>query len=441
MKHTYIHTMSSCTYRFIPSSLIDLPEQRTYELRMRQQPQRAKMSVINERDRRPIEPPPILQVHWHHCSPDDTKKSLQCPFYFMVANLISADSEELLSTQDYLAGSTVSSLYRLRDIDDSDGGFFVFGDLYCKKQGHYRLQFNLFEIVEGNVQNRQVITSEPFRTYMPKHYPGPVEATFLSRSFSDQGVKMRIRKEHRLNSNSARKRKLDVQALMDSQPAPKPFNSISTSTGTTAMNHYYHPPIRSLNSMQSIKTEPVKIAPASYHHHSEYQQQQEKQQCQHQQSMVYNAPPIDERNNYAHHHHYAMPIPSTSTPLPIYDHPSPSPPQSAQGSCRDDFPMTLLDEYHLQQQQQYQYQSPSCASSSSLSSVSSTNSPASSHDHHPHSHHDHHPVTPPYYSSDNDSPSLQHHVWGERLPPLKAVMSGMTSRSTPLVLPCPFDQI
>ncbi|KAI8099885.1 velvet factor [Halteromyces radiatus] len=111
-----------------------------------------------------------------------------------------ADSDELLSTQEYLAGSTVSSLYRLRDIDDSDGGFFVFGDLYCKKQGHYRLQFSLFEIVEGTVQNKQTIVSEPFKTFLPKHYPGPVEATFLSRAFSDQGVKMRIRKEHRLNS-------------------------------------------------------------------------------------------------------------------------------------------------------------------------------------------------------------------------------------------------
>jgi hypothetical protein len=37
----------------------------------------------------------------------------------MVANLISADSGELLSTQDYLAGSTISSLYRLRDLDDT----------------------------------------------------------------------------------------------------------------------------------------------------------------------------------------------------------------------------------------------------------------------------------------------------------------------------------
>lgn len=40
--------------------------------------------------------------------------------------------------------------------------------------------------------------SDTFTVFIPKHFPGPVEATFLSRTFSDQGVKMRIRKEHRL---------------------------------------------------------------------------------------------------------------------------------------------------------------------------------------------------------------------------------------------------
>lgn len=29
-----------------------------------------------------------------------------------------------------------------------DGGFFVFGDLAVKKQGHFKLQFNLFELIE-----------------------------------------------------------------------------------------------------------------------------------------------------------------------------------------------------------------------------------------------------------------------------------------------------
>lgn len=99
------------------------------------------------------------------------RKSLQSPFYFLVANIVTEDepSTLLLPSQDYLSGSTVSSLYRLRDIDNSgkshpnhrlqdtchltyicikDGGFFVFGDLAVKKEGKYRLHFSLFEIVE-----------------------------------------------------------------------------------------------------------------------------------------------------------------------------------------------------------------------------------------------------------------------------------------------------
>lgn len=85
----------------------------------------------------------------------------------MVANIVTEQDPQtlLLPIQDYLSGSTVSSLHRLRDIDNSgkylfykiflchthlssDGGFFVFGDLAVKKEGRFRLQFSLFEIVE-----------------------------------------------------------------------------------------------------------------------------------------------------------------------------------------------------------------------------------------------------------------------------------------------------
>ncbi|KAI8368254.1 velvet factor, partial [Radiomyces spectabilis] len=119
----------------------------------------------------------------------------------MVANLIAADdpSNAILPAHEYLSGTTVSSLYRLRDIDNTDGGFFVFGDLAVKKDGQYKLQFSLFEIIISDVvQNRRTMQSDVFTVYVPKRFPGPFEATFLSRTFSDQGVKMRIRKEHRL---------------------------------------------------------------------------------------------------------------------------------------------------------------------------------------------------------------------------------------------------
>ncbi|ORZ18673.1 velvet factor-domain-containing protein [Absidia repens] len=435
--------MASCTYRFIPSSLIDLPNSRSYELRVRQQPQRAKISVINERDRRPIEPPPILQVHWLDCSPDDIKKNLQCPFYFMVVNLLSAESDELLSTQDYLAGSTVSSLYRLRDVDDRDGGFFVFGDLYCKKQGHYRLQFNLFEIVEGDVQNRQIITSEPFQTYMPKLYPGPVEATFLSQTFSDQGVKMRIRKEHRANSGTARKRRLDVQALMES-------NQGSISFKTTKIS--LEAPHR-----LTASTGPPKIAPAAPHHQN-LNQPQSKIYTEQQNLHYRSSENIYSYHDHQHHQQSAIFTKKATSigthHLPVKDHitatashayPSPpllpaNPSRSSSSSCSssstDDFPVTLLDEYHLQQQ--------SCPSSaSSFSSKTSSTSPRClpDLDSPSHAYDNHLPSTPSsicFYPSDHSSPSLQHHAWGENLPALKAVMSGDTSRSASLRLPCPF---
>ena len=50
------------------------------------------------------------------------------------------------------------------------------------------------------MQNRKTMLSDTFTVYLPKRFPGPFEATFLSRTFCDQGVKMRIRKEHRLPS-------------------------------------------------------------------------------------------------------------------------------------------------------------------------------------------------------------------------------------------------
>ncbi|KAG1449327.1 hypothetical protein G6F56_008674 [Rhizopus delemar] len=191
---------SSCTYRFIESSIADISTRTNCDIIVRQQPERGKESFTTERDRRSIEPPPILQLHWEHATEEELKKCLQSPFYFMVANLVTDHEKLILPAQDYLSGSTVSSLHRLRDLDNSDGGFFVFGDLAVKKEGRYRLQFSLFEIVDGQIQNRKVVYSDPFIVFSSKQFPGPVEATFLSRAFSDQGVRIKIRKEHRIQS-------------------------------------------------------------------------------------------------------------------------------------------------------------------------------------------------------------------------------------------------
>lgn len=89
----------------------------------------------------------------------------------MNAVLVSADDERPGQPKtlqgNQLLGQNVSSLHRLKDIDNkgmdvrrrvncsaqqtkrlltlrADGGFFVFGDISCRRTGTYRLQFNLF---------------------------------------------------------------------------------------------------------------------------------------------------------------------------------------------------------------------------------------------------------------------------------------------------------
>lgn len=48
--------------------------------------------------------------------------------------------------------------------------------------------------------NLMHVYSQSFHVYHPKKMPKPVDTTFLSRSFSDQGVRIRIRKEHRIQT-------------------------------------------------------------------------------------------------------------------------------------------------------------------------------------------------------------------------------------------------
>lgn len=88
------------------------------------------------------------------------------------------------SQQQVLAGTLVSSLHRLKDIDNTggssllnaffllemlnltptDGGFFVFGDVSVKIEGEYRLRFSLFEMVRERheVMYIKSVISEPF---------------------------------------------------------------------------------------------------------------------------------------------------------------------------------------------------------------------------------------------------------------------------------------
>ncbi|KAF9443607.1 hypothetical protein P691DRAFT_402900 [Macrolepiota fuliginosa MF-IS2] len=181
---------------------------RIYELIVRQEPKQARMcGVGGKADRRPIDPPPIVQLrvidphtnsssvstssasappstaggsssshtppstpppptaatHSHYPNhepgpPSDpaayAQSYLQNPYYFMFASLAKPDDDaELHWLKDgrtrCTTGSVVSSLYHLKDPqhNNEDAGFFVFPDLSVRTEGSYRLKLSLFEVV------------------------------------------------------------------------------------------------------------------------------------------------------------------------------------------------------------------------------------------------------------------------------------------------------
>ncbi|KAI9829453.1 MAG: hypothetical protein M1826_005635 [Phylliscum demangeonii] len=199
-----------------------------YELRIRQGPERARVAGVKEKDRKPVDPPPIIQLTIKDDS-DPSQNYLQSPYYFMCCNLYEARAEgPPVATQNALAGTLVSSLHRLKDVDNSDGGFFVFGDLSVKIEGEFRLLFSLFEMLKAEVIHIKSVMSDPFTVYAPKHFPGMSESTFISRSFGDQGVRLRIRKEPR---TLLRKRPLGPPARpepMRPESYPRPYPPISS---------------------------------------------------------------------------------------------------------------------------------------------------------------------------------------------------------------------
>ncbi|KAK4459271.1 velvet factor-domain-containing protein [Cladorrhinum samala] len=174
-----------------------------FELVIRQQPKNGCVALTKGKDRRPLDPPPIVQLRISSRS-DPSQRFLQNPYLILVAKLLpkgSDDPEERRSEPKSgdLAGTVVSSLYNLKDLNNQQGGFFVFGDLSVKKEGTFRLEFILFELKPLDRECWQLASkiSEEFTVYASKSFPGLAESTFLTRSFSDQGVRLRLRKDSR----------------------------------------------------------------------------------------------------------------------------------------------------------------------------------------------------------------------------------------------------
>ncbi|KAI7903676.1 velvet factor-domain-containing protein [Cokeromyces recurvatus] len=185
-----------------------------YKLVVVQNPVRARACGFGEKDRRAIDPPPIVQLISENSKGErvetKTKDSMlfvvQCELYNKeqteTRSVVYTDKSSTKHPNKYrnLIGSTVSNAYHLVNESNEPGIYFVFHDLSVRTEGTFSLKFIFINLAAGEPLTRttkvqEEVFSEPFLVYSAKKFPGLTESTPLSKCFARQGIKIPIRQD------------------------------------------------------------------------------------------------------------------------------------------------------------------------------------------------------------------------------------------------------
>ncbi|KAJ1723397.1 hypothetical protein LPJ53_002261 [Coemansia erecta] len=210
----------------------------TYRLSVIQQPKRAKAFGFGDRDRRPIDPCPIVQLRivqpdgienqqllWEgtfvmHATLYDESGTTECSASKIIAPDTSSGNNSGSSSsssstnvhglgddqcyEQMALGSLASSAHHVRDLEDKRGCFFCFPDIRVRHPGRFRLRFTLIRLQTTGITRDEPISvlihelSEPFTVYTTRDFPGVDESTTLSKRLNMQGVGIPIRNKGRL---------------------------------------------------------------------------------------------------------------------------------------------------------------------------------------------------------------------------------------------------
>lgn len=182
-----------------------------YRIKVRQQPAAARSCGFGERDRRVIDPPPIIQLTIENpsLSQEEVARKIRHPFSVVHCSIWDETGEQDNSAmpEDYrqqrrLMGTLVASPFVGQDENGDEGCFFCFPDLSCRTPGSFRLKFSLVIIdpMAGLMKPGKKFPiqakamSEVFTVYNAKDFPGMQASTPLTKRLKEQGCLISIKK-------------------------------------------------------------------------------------------------------------------------------------------------------------------------------------------------------------------------------------------------------
>ncbi|KHN95167.1 RYP2-like protein [Metarhizium album ARSEF 1941] len=188
-----------------------------FSLSMRQQPQAARACGFGDRDRRVIDPPPIVQLYIEgpSLSRDEARLYLRYESYVMNCSICdeSGTQDASFMPEEYqhqrrLMGSLVGTPFVGQDDRGEEGCFFCFSDLSCRTPGAFRLKFTLIMIDParaGVIRHFPVLTeivSDVFHVYSAKEFPGMLPSSSLAKRLKEQGCIISIKKGNDRSKNA-----------------------------------------------------------------------------------------------------------------------------------------------------------------------------------------------------------------------------------------------
>lgn len=194
-----------------------------YILKMRQQPIAARACGFGERDRRVIDPPPILQMYVEdpNASPEEIRNLVRqpwavvhCVLWDPIAN---RDDTAMPGATDKrqqrrLMGTLVSSPFVGNDEHGVEGCFFAFPDLSVRTPGTYSLKFSLVLLnparmfVGSKEKVKSVVFSSTFHVYNAKDFCGMRASSALTKSLKLQGCLISVKKGNAGKNSGSRGR-------------------------------------------------------------------------------------------------------------------------------------------------------------------------------------------------------------------------------------------
>ncbi|KAJ6779904.1 hypothetical protein PWT90_06267 [Aphanocladium album] len=180
-----------------------------FSLEVRQQPRAARACGFGDRDRRVIDPPPIVQlrISGPGLSEEEKRAYLRYTSYVMNCSIWdeSGSRDASYMPDEYqhqrrLMGSLVGTPFVGEDDHGEEGCFFCFSDLSCRTPGSFRLKFSLLMIDPARAATLRhfplltEIKTDIFQVYSAKEFPGMVASSSLAKKLKEQGCIISIKK-------------------------------------------------------------------------------------------------------------------------------------------------------------------------------------------------------------------------------------------------------